>query len=782
MVQHPEFNSNGFQAPKLEDYLGKIKEFEIYTKIKIQIPHNFNERMTWQPFEDEIVLDHVDKYITDNNGFFKDIKNLSDLKDKIIDTANFFSSKDFSNEWINVSTILWDTHLKRYLELITLIKNEDIDNIPEHLHYLISRSSTIISLQDLLKKRRSAMIKKRWLNVLDPYLKKGKWSKEEDEFLLEKFRQYGPMWSKIASEVPRRTVDQCSKRFSEALDPEKDLKNYVNWTESEDIFLINQMNNIGTKWRTIAMDLSKALQSNRSALNCRNRWRTLINSYIKNRNNSAVHMLLADLTVNGEFKDIVKLREKLVKQNIEKEKKKEYKEQKKILKTKNKKKKKKDLDNDHDGSVDDDKEDENIDNEDDFEDDEDTQQETPLDYKNFKMMDNTEPPFNTTPGFLIKDDKHKFNYSAKNFMNAETNNKLNGGDTMSNVDEPHTAYQWNRITPSIASNNMDSQYEQQYSQANSIAALSPGQYHMSMSPPQTGISLMQTPKPHDIISSLRTTQNKNIMNSPPSLLSNLVSANVNTPNNMNDVFADKNYDKTESITNTSNNTINKKVNKTFLQKSQARPSSVPLNNNTTEWKFQLKQKNLTLSSGNITNEKLVGILIEQAKLNNLKISIHQHIHNHYVPILDNSEQESNTNQTTPESTIQKFSNNSISSSNSSNNFGNKVVKDMNEIGGYRTKHFKQLDSKKLPKLGSSYGVKRKGSVTGSSPRRSGSMDMSGKSVQLNNKRRKSYQFGTKTTSEESEAYDFFDSLMDTNNKNNESENDDDLYMLGFNPS
>jgi len=272
------------------------------------------------------------------------------------------------------------------------------------------------------------------------------------------------------------------------------------------------------------------------------------------------------------------------------------------------------------------------------------------------------------------------------------------------------------------------------------------------------------------------------MNSPPSLLSNLVSANVNTPNNMNDVFADKNYDKTESITNTSNNTINKKVNKTFLQKSQARPSSVPLNNNTTEWKFQLKQKNLTLSSGNITNEKLVGILIEQAKLNNLKISIHQHIHNHYVPILDNSEQESNTNQTTPESTIQKFSNNSISSSNSSNNFGNKVVKDMNEIGGYRTKHFKQLDSKKLPKLGSSYGVKRKGSVTGSSPRRSGSMDMSGKSVQLNNKRRKSYQFGTKTTSEESEAYDFFDSLMDTNNKNNESENDDDLYMLGFNPS
>ena len=192
MNQQTEYNINGFQQPKLQDYLEKIKEYDIYTKIKIKIPHNFNERMTWQPFEDEIILDHIDTFIKHNNTFFSSISSLEDLKEKIIDTEDFFNGKEFANDWTKISFILWDIHLKKYLELIALIKNEDIDNVPEHLHYLISRSNTIISLQDLLKKRRPIMIKKRWLNVLDPYLKKGKWSKEEDEFLLKKYEQYGP--------------------------------------------------------------------------------------------------------------------------------------------------------------------------------------------------------------------------------------------------------------------------------------------------------------------------------------------------------------------------------------------------------------------------------------------------------------------------------------------------------------------------------------------------------------------------------------------------------------
>lgn len=775
MSLNQEFNSNGFQTPRLQDYIKKIKDYDIYTKIKIKIPHNFNERITWQPFEDKIITDHIDQYIQNNSTFFKDITNLNDLKEKIIDTEDFFNGKEFAEEWSSISFVLWDTNLNNYLELISLIKENNIENIPEHLHYLVSRSSTIISLPNLLKKRRPIMIKKRWLNVLDPFLKKGKWSKEEDELLLQKYSKYGPLWSKIASEVPRRTVDQCSKRFHEALDPEKDLKNYVDWKESEDIFLIKTMNNIGTKWRTIALDLSKTLQSNRSALNCRNRWRALINNYIRSKDeNNKVHMLLAELTVNGEFEDMVKLREKLAKQSLDKKKKKEMKEQKKILKMKGKKKNKKESENENDYEL---SEDEDMD-----EDEESNHNQLESGYENMKMIEGEGTPYNGMQSVLINQDKNKYNHNGKIFMGD--NNKSNDNDTANTVDEGSNPYQWSRMAPSLTSNNLDHQFDPSFAQTNSVSALSPGPYHMPMSPPPASLNIMQTPKPHDIISSLRTTQN-NIVNSPPSLLSNLVSANVNNAGNVNDVLAEDNVLKEDSNTNTSNHTINKHVNKSILQKTHVRPNSVPLKNNTTEWKFQLKQKNLTLSSGNITNEKLVSLLIEQAKLNNLKISIHQHIHNHYVPILDNSEQENNSNLTTPESTVQKFSNNSISSSNSSNNYGNRIVKDMNEIGGYRTRHFKHLDNVKVPKLGSSTGVKRRRSVSGSSPRRNGSIDMSGKSVQSDKRQKYSQQYGLKNTqtSEESEENDFFDSLMRSNTQNTRTESEhDDLYFLGFNPS
>lgn len=49
-----------------------------------------------------------------------------------------------------------------------------------------------------------------------------------------------------------------------------------------------------------------------------------------------------------------------------------------------------------------------------------------------------------------------------------------------------------------------------------------------------------------------------------------------------------------------------------------------------DWKFTLKDTSgLTLSNGNISTTELAKQLIENAKKYDLKISIHQHIHNHY---------------------------------------------------------------------------------------------------------------------------------------------------------
>lgn len=117
--------------------------------------------------------------------------------------------------------------------------------------------------------RKPKMCRKRWANSLDPNLKKGKWSPEEDELLIRTYQKYGATWLRVASEIPGRTDDQCAKRYTEVLDPStKDrLKS---WTQEEDLKLISLVKIHGTKWRTICTKIA-----GRPALTCRNRWRKL---------------------------------------------------------------------------------------------------------------------------------------------------------------------------------------------------------------------------------------------------------------------------------------------------------------------------------------------------------------------------------------------------------------------------------------------------------------------------------------------------------------------------
>ncbi|XP_023275644.1 snRNA-activating protein complex subunit 4-like [Seriola lalandi dorsalis] len=58
----------------------------------------------------------------------------------------------------------------------------------------------------------------RWNQVLDPSLKKGLWSKEEDELLLQAvFRHRAKNWWKIRLEVPGRTDSACRDRYYDCL-------------------------------------------------------------------------------------------------------------------------------------------------------------------------------------------------------------------------------------------------------------------------------------------------------------------------------------------------------------------------------------------------------------------------------------------------------------------------------------------------------------------------------------------------------------------------------------
>ncbi|ORY78550.1 Homeodomain-like protein [Protomyces lactucae-debilis] len=53
----------------------------------------------------------------------------------------------------------------------------------------------------------------RWSEALDPRIKKGKWTAEEDASLMYGIQQHGKTWIKVADAVRGRTQRQCRTRF-----------------------------------------------------------------------------------------------------------------------------------------------------------------------------------------------------------------------------------------------------------------------------------------------------------------------------------------------------------------------------------------------------------------------------------------------------------------------------------------------------------------------------------------------------------------------------------------
>ena len=116
--------------------------------------------------------------------------------------------------------------------------------------------------------------RKRWFHSLDPTLKRGRWTEDEDRVLLEAFEKMGSVWNKIAQLIPGRTDDQCSKRYNDVLDPSV-RDRLREWTKEEDGTLKQLVETHGTQWRII----SKYMEG-RTGLTCRNRWRKIVASVL----------------------------------------------------------------------------------------------------------------------------------------------------------------------------------------------------------------------------------------------------------------------------------------------------------------------------------------------------------------------------------------------------------------------------------------------------------------------------------------------------------------------
>lgn len=89
----------------------------------------------------------------------------------------------------------------------------------------------------------------RWRKALDPNVVKGHWTAEEDQNLLILVAENPKNWGHVARGINGRTAKQCRERYHNHLDPS--IKK-GDWSEQEDKIIIEQQKALGNKWAEIS--------------------------------------------------------------------------------------------------------------------------------------------------------------------------------------------------------------------------------------------------------------------------------------------------------------------------------------------------------------------------------------------------------------------------------------------------------------------------------------------------------------------------------------------------
>lgn len=92
----------------------------------------------------------------------------------------------------------------------------------------------------------------RWSKTLDPTLRRGNWTEEEEERLRKAVTGYGSSWVQVASAISGRTNDQCRERWHEQVNSPTEKST---WTEAEDKILLENVKLIGNRWKSISLKI-----------------------------------------------------------------------------------------------------------------------------------------------------------------------------------------------------------------------------------------------------------------------------------------------------------------------------------------------------------------------------------------------------------------------------------------------------------------------------------------------------------------------------------------------
>jgi hypothetical protein len=137
----------------------------------------------------------------------------------------------------------------------------------------------------------------KWHEVTHTVVVKGKgsWTTEEDQLIREKLALYGRKWAKIASFLPGRHGKQCRERYINYLNPQ--LRK-GDWTGDEEAVLIAMRQIHGNRWASISKELP-----GRSDNDIKNHWYSTVKRKFAQHGEqvSSTHVSSAPLLVSNYY-------------------------------------------------------------------------------------------------------------------------------------------------------------------------------------------------------------------------------------------------------------------------------------------------------------------------------------------------------------------------------------------------------------------------------------------------------------------------------------------------